>query len=61
MKLKTLKAAQLHKIISIGHQMSNLCFNLGQESVRDPAAWLRNKEVMKELAKKWDEALRENK
>ena len=60
MKLKDLNAEKLHKLISIGTQMSNLCYNLGQED-SSSQAWLRNRDVMLRLAKQWDEALRKDK
>lgn len=52
-----MKAKDLSKLILIGSQMSNVCYNLGQE-LANPRISPRNKRMMMSLAKQWSEALR---
>jgi hypothetical protein len=39
---------------SIGDQMANTCFNLGQENATFPSDWPRTKATMTEMRVNWD-------
>jgi hypothetical protein len=47
-------AGKLDRLLLIGDQMSNLCFNLSQSDKIDA----RNREVMRQLCSDWDHARR---
>lgn len=48
--------ASLDAMLLVGEQMSNLCFNIGQESIRDRPVSADDKATMLALARAWDKS-----
>ena len=57
----TLRKKQIDQMLLIGRQMSNICYNLGQEEKPPNFNWSVYQKDLDSLARKWDEIFRSKK